>query len=216
RDVLGLSVSRGHLNNVLQKVSGALAEPYDELLALLGSEPLLNIDETGHKENKKLLWTWCFRAQDYALFKIDFSRGSQVLVDVLGEQFAGVLGCDYFSAYRKFMKDCDIRVQFCLAHLIRDLKYLTTLPNKETAAYGQRLLDEMRTLFHTIHQREKMGKNAFGKALHDQRQRIIDIAIRGAPDTRQVQNMVKRFNKHGAAYFEFITTPGIEPTNNLA
>ncbi|MCP4555355.1 MAG: hypothetical protein GY836_08020, partial [Herbaspirillum sp.] len=40
-------MSRGHLNNVLQKVSGALAEPYDELLALLGSEPLLNIDETG-------------------------------------------------------------------------------------------------------------------------------------------------------------------------
>ena len=28
--------------------------------------------------------------------------------------------------------------------------------------------------------------------------------------------MVKRFKKHGEAYFQFITTPGMEPTNNLA
>jgi len=216
RDVLGLTVSRGHLNNVLRKVTEALEAPYAELLALLASEPLLNIDETGHKENGKLLWTWCFRAQDYALFKIDPSRGSQVLFDVLGDEFAGVLGCDYFSAYRKFMKDCDVRVQFCLAHLIRDLKYLTTLSNKQTAAYGQRLLEAMRALFHIIHRRDKMGKNAFLKALQGQRRRIIDIAIRGAPDTRYAQSMVKRFKQHGAAYFEFITTPGMEPTNNLA
>jgi len=39
-----------------------------------------------------------------------------------------VLGCDYFSAYHKYMKDFSIAVQFCLAHLIRDVKFLTTLP----------------------------------------------------------------------------------------
>ncbi len=216
RDVMGLDVSRGHLNNVLRKVADALEEPYNELLALLASEPLLNVDETGHKENGDKFWTWCFRAQGYALFKIDPSRGSQVLYDVLGEDFAGVLGCDYFSAYRKFMKECDIRVQFCLAHLIRDLKYLTTLSNPLDVAYGERLLDEMRTLFGIIHRREKMGKNAFRKALCDQRKTIIRIAIRGAPDTQNARRIVKRFEKHGAAYFQFITTPGMEPTNNLA
>ncbi|CAN5895292.1 hypothetical protein BH23PLA1_BH23PLA1_40180 [soil metagenome] len=26
----------------------------------------------------------------------------------------------------------------------------------------------------------------------------------------------RRFEKHGANYFEFLTTPGVEPTNNLA
>jgi hypothetical protein len=29
------------------------------------------------------------------LFKIDKSRGSQVLLEVLGDMFNGVLGCDY-------------------------------------------------------------------------------------------------------------------------
>jgi len=28
--------------------------------------------------------------------------------------------------------------------------------------------------------------------------------------------MAERFRRHGEAYFRFITTPGVEPTNNLA
>ena len=32
----------------------------------------------------------------------------------------------------------------------------------------------------------------------------------------EAQNLADRFRKHGAAYFRFITTPGVEPTNNLA
>ena len=68
----------------------------------------------------------------YTVFKISPSRGSKVLVEVLGEEFNGVLGCDYFSAYRKFMKDFDVLLQFCLAHFIRDVKFLATLKKRPT------------------------------------------------------------------------------------
>jgi transposase len=60
---------------------------------------VLNIDETGHKENGQKFWTWCFRAQVYTFFRIDKSRGSEVLVEVLGEEFNGVLGGDYFNTF---------------------------------------------------------------------------------------------------------------------
>ncbi len=80
----------------------------------------MNVDETGHKENGDKFWTWCFRAELYVLFKIDKSRGSKVSIEVLGKEFNGLLGCDYFSAYRKYMKDFNVMVQFCIAHLIRD------------------------------------------------------------------------------------------------
>ena len=36
------------------------------------------------------------------------------------------------------------------------------------------------------------------------------------PPGRQAQAMAKRLSKYGAAYFTFVTTPGVEPTNNLA
>jgi len=126
RDVIGIRVSRGYLVKCIQKVSDALDQPYVELLNRLPLETKLNVDETGHKDNRLRFWTWVFRAELSVLFRIDKSRGSQVLIDVLGKEFDGVLGCDYFSAYRKYMKDCDVTVQFCLAHLIRDIRYLIT------------------------------------------------------------------------------------------
>jgi hypothetical protein len=51
------------------------------------------------------------------LFKIDPTRSGDVLIEVLGKEFNGVLGCDYFSAYRRYQREFDVSLQFCLAHL---------------------------------------------------------------------------------------------------
>ena len=139
RDVVGVTVSRGYLVKVIAKVSASLAGAYSELFERLPGEASLNVDETGHKENREKFWTWCFRAQCYTLFRIDKSRGSEVLIEVLGTEFNGVLGCDYFSAYRKYMRKFNVLVQFCMAHLIRDVKFLLTLPGREDQAYAERL-----------------------------------------------------------------------------
>ena len=40
------------------------------------------------------LGTWCVRAYLDTVFKISPSRGSGVLIEVLGKEFDGVLGCD--------------------------------------------------------------------------------------------------------------------------
>jgi len=216
RDVIGVTISRGQLNKLIQKASAAFEQAYNELLEYLPHEAKLNIDETGHKENKNRFWTWCFRGDAYTLFKIADTRGSKVLIDVLGEDFAGVIGCDYFSAYRKYMKDFDVLIQFCIAHLIRELKYLAGLSDKATANYGQRLLDAMRDMFSIFHKAEEFTASGFEEAMEASRKIFLDIALSDVPETRQAQNLANRFRTHGDAYFQFITTPGIEPTNNLA
>ena len=58
------------------------------------------------------------------------TRSADVLIEVLGKEFDGVLGCDYFSAYRRYIGSSAC-LQFCLAHLIRDVKFLTTLPDAQ-------------------------------------------------------------------------------------
>ena len=225
RDVLGEKVSRGYLRKVIEKVSHALDAPYEELLKILPLEQNLNVDETGHKENGERFWTWVFRADLYVLFKIDKSRGSKVLVDVLGKEFDGVLGCDYFSAYHKYMKDFNITVQFCIAHLIRDIKYLTGLRDAETKAYGKKLLAAVKDMFKVIHDCENLAPDAFDRAMKHARETIMEAALNEVPSRldkngkemkREAFNMAKRFRKNGKAYFEFITTPGIGPTNNIA
>jgi len=216
RDVMGFRVARGQLAKVIAKVSDSLEGAYLELLAQLSSEPHLNVDETGHPENGKRLWTWCFRAELYTVFKIDPSRGSKVLVEVLGKAFDGVLGCDYFSAYHKYMGDFGIEVQFCLAHLIRDVKFLTTHPDQATRHYGEKVLGGLRNLFSTIHRREQMGEAEFQKALERARDEVLRLILSYVPERSEARNLAKRFREHAEAYFRFITTPGVSPTNNLA
>ena len=97
RDVLGEPVSRGYLAKLIQKVSRSLERPYEELLERIPLEATLNVDETGHKDNGDRFWTWIFKAELYVLFRIDKSRGSQVLIEVLGREFEGTLGCDCLS-----------------------------------------------------------------------------------------------------------------------
>jgi transposase len=218
RDVIKIPVSRGMLSKLIRKVSESLQEPYEELLQVLADEDQLNVDETGHKENGQRLWTWCFRAQLYTVFKISPSRGSDVLIEVLGTEFDGVLGCDYFSAYRKYMRlNENVSLQFCLAHLIRDVKFLAEHPDAENRKYGERLRVLFRKLFRTIHRRDEYQSEAtFRRALERIRNDLCWEAGMEVVDTREAENMAKRFYQHVESYFRFITEPGIDPTNNLA
>ncbi len=217
RDIVGVRVSRGYLRKLINKVSDALEPAFEALLNALPDQPAIHIDETGQKDNGDRFWTWCFKADLYTVFRIDKSRGSQVLLDVLGAEFTGVIGCDYFSAYRKYMRLNDsVAVQFCLAHLIRDVKYLTTLSDAPTQAYGERLRQALKSLFEVIHRRQALLPPAFQQALEHARQRVLAEASHHVPQTNDAQNLATRFEKHGEQDFQFITTPAIEPTNNLA
>jgi transposase len=216
RDVVGLTISRGQLANIIAKVSEALELPYEQLLASLPDEERLNVDETGHKQNRLRQWIWCFRAGLYTLFKIDPTRSGDVLIAVLGQEFNGVLGCDYFSAYRRYHRECGVLLQFCLAHLIRDVKFLTTLPDARDRAYGERLREALRALFGVIHRREQLTAPQFQSELEAARAEVLRWATSDVPATNHGRNLAKRFETHGESYFRFLTTPGVEPTNNLA
>ena len=224
--VLGFTVSRAYLAKVMARGSRVLEAPVEALRALLPAQACLHVDETGHKENGEGMWTWCFRANHFVLFSIQASRGSDVLIELLGVQFNGVLGCDYFSAYQKFMGIMSGSVQFCFAHLIRDLKYMDEHPQGMMSLYAQPILRAVRRMFHLIHQQVQHPVEDFQSKLEWQKKRIIALAQNTAclspiewyvqEQYPEVWNMAERFRKHGEAYFTFITTPEIGPTNNAA
>src|SRR5215217_5318143 len=216
RDVVRVTISRGELARIIAKVSRALERPYQELLDDLPGQARLNVDETGHKQNGDRQWTWCFRAGLFTLFKIDSTRSADVLIEVLGAEFDGVLGCDYFSSYRRYRREFGVLLQFCLAHLIRDVKFLTTLPDARDRAYGERMREALRQLFAVIHRREQLTVADFQSQLEGARAQVMRCGTGDVPATKHSRNLAKRLEKHGESYFRFMTTPGVEPTNNLA
>lgn len=215
-DVLHLPISRGHLVKVVQKVSASLAAGYEELRVALPWQEVINIDETGHPENGDHLNTWGFHVPGklgFTFFHIDPSRSAEVLKQFLGKTFAGVVGCDYAGAYRKFLDETDAVMQFCWAHLIRDVKFLTTLPDAVTARFGKKLLGKIRILFRVWHRRDTLPKKRWQREAARARQAILKV-VRRAPPRSEAQNIAQRFRDHGPYYFTFLERPGVEPTNN--
>jgi transposase len=227
---MDLKVSRGYLVKTVTKVSAALEKPYAGLAERLPDEPHVNADETGHndperrpvegasadEERPNAWWTWVFRALAFTLFRIVDSRGTRVLIETLGAELRGVPGSDCFPACLKYMRVCSVLLQLCLAHLIREVKFLTEHPEVEVRAYGARFLGALKVLFDVIHRREEMTARGFRRRLRSAKRAVLKAATRRVPAHHDAEVLAKRMRKHGEAYFRFITTPGVEPTNNMA
>ena len=214
KEVMHLDVSRGMLNKATQKVSAALKPAYQQLTERLPDESYLGIDETGHKDNGDKYWTWCFQRSEYSLFHIDQSRGSKVLFDLLGKEYEGIIGCDLWGAYRKFARLSDAVVQYCMAHLIREIRFLAEHTTKKLSRWGQKLLGWLRKLFKTLHRSDELTETGLARQM-EQIKRCFLIQMRRPPDHKLAKKLAHRFKgKAAETYFRFLTEPSVEPTNN--
>jgi transposase len=213
-ELMKLNISRGMLCKATQKVSKALEPSYDQLTDRLPDESQINIDETGHHDDGNLHWTWCFETSDYSLFKIDKSRGCKVLEEMLGKDFTGIIGADYWGAYRKYARLFDIRMQYCMAHLIRDIRFLAEHKVKKLSRWGSELLEWLKKLFDTLHRRDQLTIKGFIRSMEKIKTGFLK-RMRRPPDHKLAKKLAKRFKRKAAEnYFRFLTEPGIEPTNN--
>ena len=212
QEVFEIPVSRSGLANQIKAISPSLEVPYQELQGALAHEPSLHIDETGHKDNGDRYWIWAFCTRLFGFFTVEASRGSQVLKKVLGETFKGTLISDFFSAYIKYASALQ---QFCLAHLIRDIKFLTTLPDQANQQFGIRLLRQFKRLFYFWHLRRTMPEEQYARAMS-----VIQRNLRSLVSEKQLprksQNIANRLDKHWSSCLRFLIDPSIAPTNNLA
>jgi transposase len=224
-EVLGLDLSVGLLAKAVRKMTMALGDAYHELIDALPRQPVLGVDETGLRHRGQGHWVWCAHApapgsEGFTCFAIDPSRGSRVLNDILGPDYHGLIHCDFFSAYRKYLADASgaqgVRMQFCWAHLIRDIKFMLDLPDRVTRNFAERLLEPIRRMFALIHRRDKVDASRYQRALTKCKVMILNL-IRRAPNRHEPRKIKKRFHDHGRSYFTFMEdhdVPGVEPTNN--
>jgi len=213
-EVLGIKVSNGMLCNVVSSVSDALEKPYVELGNHIKSERCLNIDETGWRDSGKRHWVWLFCTNILAYFVVSPSRGAKVLYQVLGDTFSGAIISDFYGAYVCYANELQ---QFCLAHLIRDIKFLTTLPDQISKDFGNKLLDYFRALFTLWHSRKKIPYEQFVDGMKSLEDEIYAYLAQIHLEKGKAFTLRKRFVKHRDSIFRFTNLAyDLEPTNNLA
>jgi transposase len=223
-DVLHVPVSRGYLSKLCTGiVSDSLSEAYEETKAAVPQQVQLGSDETSFKNNGKKHWVWCISSAILTVFHIATSRSRAVLEELVGEDFTGYLNVDYFSANCSFAWNYDIKAQYCWAHLIRDMRFLLKLPDKQTQIWAEQLLDRSRRLFSAWHRRGEMSQVGFERSMTLHRDRFLEV-MRQVPDSKEAANLAARFAvvdvTDGSTYdmsqdyFRFLFSNGVEPTNN--
>jgi transposase len=215
RDVLNLPISGGYLSGCCTgKLSEALKPAYEEAAAALRQEAVLGSDETGHYHGGQGYWTWCLRAAGFTVFRIDATRATQVLVDLLGEDFGGILTVDYYSANRSFARRYEVRAQYCWSHLLRDVKFLREFGRPPLVRWADQLLAIARGLFRAWHRRTGADPPRWRRQMERWKRAFLE-KIRRPPQEADALKLSRRFDRHGApTYFRFLDEPGVEPTNN--
>jgi len=217
-DIMNLDISQGYLSKICtHKLSSALQSAYAEVGQFIRNAPIIGTDETGHKNPAhKSAWTWCQQTPQAVFFHISGSRASQVLIDILGEDYCGIIICDYFSANKKFIKLSKALVQYCWAHLIRDIKFLLTLSNKFLKKWAQNLLVILRKIFKLWKTRHSRHWGRYKKAIAKLKKAFLQ-KVRRPPSHSEAINIKKRFvDGVDKSYFLFLEREGVSPTNNLS
>ena len=80
---------------------------------------VVNMDETGWREDNGRTWLWTVVIEGMSLFHIDLRRSGDVVEKLLGEDFSGVVGTDRYSAYKMISVE---QRALCYAHLTRNFQ----------------------------------------------------------------------------------------------
>ena len=153
-EILDLQLSTGVINNTILEAGRCAAPLEDELVKEVEAAQLLNIDETPWKEGGQLLWMWVFVTQYTKLFLIGH-RCVEILSNLLGDTFNGIIMSDGYQAYRHFKN----RLR-CWAHLLRKTQGLADSADACVARVGNAMQDCLCNLMQSIYAAREAPKQA--------------------------------------------------------
>src|SRR5580704_390455 len=215
--VLGIEISLGSTQKCWEEASQAVAAPCQELQQQLKDEPVLNVDETGWRTNGDKRFLWAFVAARYVVYTVAASRGSEVLIRLLGAVFQGILCSDRFRAYLKYHSG---KAQFCWAHLKRNLLGIVEFTKSSAVErFCRDALAEHARLFRLWHKFRsgQIDRNQLVLRSIPIEKRIFVLAERHLDSShREVRNLATALFEHNQRLFTFLDHEGVEPTNNSA
>lgn len=191
--------------DVTKRVSDKITPEYERVKKKIRRATHLHIDETQIKIQGKKHWLWIFRSRNNVFFVIRTERNRNVLDEILGYHYQGIIICDGLSAYEKYTR----YLQRCWAHILRETKEMA-----EKYDDAKPMHQWMKDLF-------AMVKSASIKDPPDKRKKLYDKCIQEMKwliekfsSYRHLGKVVTTIKNGSPFWFTRIIHPQIEPTNN--
>lgn len=120
RILYGCEISVGEIVELLHRV-GKHAEPVlAGIKAEIRASPAVQADETGWREDGENGYIWCACTPTLRYYEYHHSRAGEIVKDLMGPDFAGVLGSDFYAGYNSHQGVH----QRCWVHYLRDIRTL--------------------------------------------------------------------------------------------
>jgi hypothetical protein len=215
-DAFGLRVSRSGWYQAGVRLADQARPVYEELVETLRQSAVVHVDETGWRIGTLSAWLWVFTNQETTVYTIRSSRGHEVVIDILGTEFAGVLNSDCFLAYdAKALADW--LKQKCVAHLLRNLSEIEASKTRGAVRFARNVTALLQEALQLKADKPSIAADAFSQRaaeLEERLDRLIHERRRFTdPDNAR---FAKRLRKHRQHLLRFLYLDGLDATNNLA
>ena len=176
----------------------------------------------GNPEGRKA-WLWVAVTPLVTFFQVLLNRSQEAAQALLGKAFGGILTSDRHGGYN--WVDLSRR-QLCWAHLKREFIKISERP-EVCSQLGEALVKQQEKLFELWHRVRDgtLARSEFREAAHQIREQVKTLLQEGAdyeigsqektPLAKTVRTC-RQLLKVEPAMWLFVTTEGVEPTNNAA
>ena len=202
----GLSISPGGLVQMFHRMGRRGAPSYDEIVAHIRQAGVIGLDETGLRQDGLGGWAWLARTDQASLFRIELSRGSWVVDQMLGTGFVGVVCTDFYGVYTR--RD-DWTHAYCGAHVIREAKKIAELsPDDQSVEFRDRL----QGLYRDAREAQGTADPSAKRGIRIRLGRLVANATLGIHvDVARLQG---RLDQHFHGVLTFVDRPDVPADNN--
>lgn len=215
-DAFGLRVTRSGWYQADVRLAAQARPVYEELVETLRESSVVHVDETGWRIGTLSAWLWVFTNRETTVYTIRHSRGHEVVVDILGAEFAGILNSDCFLAYDAKALAAWLK-QKCVGHLLRNLSEIEASKTRGAVRFARNVTALLREALHLKTEKPDLPAGTFverAAALEKRLDHVIHQRRRFTdPDNAR---FAKRLRKHRAHLLRFLYVDDLDPTNNQA
>jgi transposase len=217
REVFGLSISEGGIDQALRRLAERARPTYEAIGAQVRAGPVIGSDETSARVAGRNAWQWVFQTPEASYHVIARRRNADVIAAFLGDARPEGWVSDLWSPQIQVEADTH---QLCLAHQIRDLSYAAEADGYDGLVWAVELRHLFGRAIHLHAIRDTLTPASFTlrrRRIENAVDRLISRTfLPDTPDTANARRLQARYREHRASLFVFLDRPDVPPTNNAS
>jgi transposase len=211
-DVMNLPISVGGINSVLKRLAQKALPYYEQIKERIGKSVFAGTDETSVKVNGQNDWIWTWQNDDLTFIVHSDNRGFKTIEEHFpnGLPLTGLVHDRYACHF-----NCEASYhQICMAHLLRDLKYIIQFYDNK-CEWAQQMnaliidaLELKKNLIPNQYYQPNEKRNEIVKRLE------LLLCTLLPEQQAKAKTLIKNLRKHQSTILNFLWHPKVPPDNN--